>query len=58
MELHVWGEAFGLPSIDPECLAAISLLHHTVPRSEWSLIASNDVSVSPDCRSIYSRLAV
>ncbi|KAK7914792.1 hypothetical protein PG985_012495 [Apiospora marii] len=48
MELHVWGEAFGLPSIDPECLAAISYLHHAVPRSEWSLIASNDVSVSPD----------
>ncbi|KAK8103797.1 uncharacterized protein PG998_010830 [Apiospora kogelbergensis] len=48
MELHVWGEAFGLPSIDPECLAAISYLGYVVPQNEWSLIASNDVSVSPD----------
>ncbi|KAK8064779.1 Mitochondrial outer membrane translocase complex- Tom37/Metaxin [Apiospora phragmitis] len=48
MELHVWGEAFGLPSIDPECLAAISYLGHVVPQNNWSLVASNDVSISPD----------
>ncbi|KAK6860235.1 hypothetical protein PG995_003871 [Apiospora arundinis] len=48
MELHVWGEAFGLPSIDPECLAAISYLGYAVPQNAWSLVASNDVSVSPD----------
>ncbi|KAK8016478.1 Tom37 C-terminal domain-containing protein [Apiospora rasikravindrae] len=48
MELHVWGEAFGLPSIDPECLAAISYMGHVVPQKDWSVVASNDVSVSPD----------
>ncbi|KAI1852098.1 hypothetical protein JX266_002951 [Neoarthrinium moseri] len=47
-ELHVWGQAFGLPSIEPECLAALSYLGFAVPRGDWTLIASNDVSVTPD----------
>ncbi|KOS18398.1 Metaxin-like protein [Escovopsis weberi] len=45
--LHVWGPAFGLPSIDPECLAAITHLHNARPSSPWRLIPSNDPSVSP-----------
>ena len=48
LELHVWGAAFGLPSIDPECNAAIAYCAHVLPHDDWVLIASNDVSVSPD----------
>lgn len=48
MELHVWGPAFGLDSIDPECLGAIACFRHFVPREDWTLIASNDAAVSPD----------
>ncbi|XXH05450.1 hypothetical protein Hte_011877 [Hypoxylon texense] len=48
LELHVWGPAFGLDSIDPECLGAIACFRHFVPREDWSLIASNDAAVSPD----------
>ncbi|KAI1764086.1 outer mitochondrial membrane transport complex protein-domain-containing protein [Hypoxylon sp. FL1150] len=49
LELHVWGPAFGLDSIDPECLGAITCFRHCVPREDWTLIASNDAAVSPDC---------
>ncbi|RYP74015.1 hypothetical protein DL770_007678 [Monosporascus sp. CRB-9-2] len=48
LELHVWGPAFGLSSIDPECLAAIAYFAYVVPREDWALSASNDVSVCPD----------
>ncbi|KAI0409994.1 hypothetical protein F4802DRAFT_9963 [Xylaria palmicola] len=47
-QLHVWGPAFGLESIDAECLAAIAALRHVLPRDGWSVIASNDTSLSPD----------
>ncbi|KAI1153187.1 Tom37 C-terminal domain-containing protein [Nemania diffusa] len=47
-QLHVWGTAFGLESIDPECLAAIAAFRHIFPSDGWSLIASNDASLSPD----------
>lgn len=45
LELHVWGPAFGLPSIDAECLAAIAYLHTALPSSEWRLVPSNDPGV-------------
>ncbi|KAI1378837.1 Tom37 C-terminal domain-containing protein [Hypoxylon crocopeplum] len=48
LQLHVWGPAFGLDSIDPECLAAIACFRSFVPREDWTLIASNDATVSPD----------
>lgn len=48
MELHIWGPAFGLPSIDPECLAVLSFFDHAVPRGQWRLVASNDAAVNPD----------
>lgn len=48
LELYIWGPAFGLPSIEPECLAALSYLAYVVPRQDWILIAGNDVTVSPD----------
>jgi sorting and assembly machinery component 37 len=47
-KLHVWGPAFGLDSIDAECLAAITALRRTLSSGDWSLVASNDTSVSPD----------
>ena len=47
LELHIWGPAFALPSIEPQCLAAVVYLRQVVPRNEWVLIASNDDSVSP-----------
>ncbi|KAI0099248.1 hypothetical protein GGR51DRAFT_535990 [Nemania sp. FL0031] len=47
-QLHVWGPAFGLDSIDAECLAAIAAFRHILYPDEWSLIASNDTSLSPD----------
>ncbi|KAI0384258.1 Tom37 C-terminal domain-containing protein [Hypomontagnella monticulosa] len=50
LELHVWGPAFDLASIDPDCLAAIACFCHYVPREDWTLIASNDAAVSSDYR--------
>jgi sorting and assembly machinery component 37 len=47
LELHVWGPAFSLPSIDPQCLATIAYLVKAVPKDEWVLVASSDPSVSP-----------
>ncbi|KAL5397041.1 hypothetical protein PMIN06_000488 [Paraphaeosphaeria minitans] len=47
LELHTWGPAFGLPSIDPTCVAAIAYLNRTLPRDTWTLIADYDPSLSP-----------
>ncbi|KAJ6788640.1 hypothetical protein PWT90_10793 [Aphanocladium album] len=48
LELHVWGAVFGVPSIDPECIAAVTYLHNAIQdQSEWRIIPSNDASVSP-----------
>ena len=46
-ELHVWGPAFGLPSIDAECIATIAFFNRTIPRPEWILVANHDTSISP-----------
>ncbi|KAF4592382.1 Mitochondrial outer membrane translocase complex, Tom37/Metaxin [Ophiocordyceps camponoti-floridani] len=47
MELHVWGPAFGLASVDAECLAAIAYLGCAVGRGGWRLVACSDPSCSP-----------
>ncbi|PLN81101.1 Tom37 C-terminal domain-domain-containing protein [Aspergillus taichungensis] len=47
LELHVWGPAFSLPSIDPQCLATIAYFSLAVPKDAWVLVASSDPSVSP-----------
>ncbi|MCJ1230085.1 hypothetical protein MMC12_006756 [Toensbergia leucococca] len=47
LELHIWGPAFFLPSIDPQCLAALSYLTQGVPRNQWTLLASCDDTLSP-----------
>ncbi|KAK0632781.1 Tom37 C-terminal domain-containing protein [Immersiella caudata] len=45
LELHVWGPAFGLPSIDPESLAATALITQTLPRNQYQLIQSSPSAV-------------
>lgn len=47
LDIHVWGSAFDLPSIDPECLAIITYLHNASPTTPWRIIPSNDPSISP-----------
>ncbi|KAL8994601.1 MAG: hypothetical protein Q9188_007017 [Gyalolechia gomerana] len=47
LQLHVWGPAFGLPSLDPQCLAAIAYLSQAIPQAEWELIASSNPALSP-----------
>lgn len=44
-ELYVWGPAFGLPSIDAQCLAAIAYLSHS--NEDYLLVATNDPAESP-----------
>lgn len=43
MQLYVLGPAFGLPSIDPECLAAIALLQLYSPGG-WTLVPTHDLA--------------
>ncbi|CAK7269979.1 hypothetical protein SEPCBS119000_003852 [Sporothrix epigloea] len=45
-ELHIWGPAFGLPSIDPECLAAVTYLSAAAPRDTWTVVATSPSAVS------------
>ncbi|CAI7618704.1 unnamed protein product [Penicillium manginii] len=47
LQLHVWGPAFGLPSIDAQCLAAIAYCSLALPKDSWEVVASSDPSVSP-----------
>lgn len=48
LDLHIWGPAFGLPSIDPECVAAVAYLQAAASSSsDWRLIPSNDPSLAP-----------
>lgn len=45
LQLHVWGPAFGLPSIDAECLAAITYLAYAHPTRPWELVATSPSAV-------------
>ncbi|KAG0005176.1 hypothetical protein BGZ79_006514 [Entomortierella chlamydospora] len=45
-ELYIFGEAFGLPSIDPQCLALIAYLNIVLP-NEYTIVACNDAALSP-----------
>ncbi|MCJ1279083.1 hypothetical protein MMC21_006905 [Puttea exsequens] len=47
LELYVWGPAFSLPSIDPQCLATIAYFQLIVPAGSWILIASTDTTTPP-----------
>ncbi|KAL9125003.1 MAG: hypothetical protein Q9217_005738 [Psora testacea] len=46
LQLHIWGPAFTLPSIDPQCLAAVTYVAQTVPHGQWVLVASSDEGLS------------
>lgn len=46
-ELYIWGPAFGLPSIDPECLAATAYFKAALPPDQWILVSAYDPSWSP-----------
>ncbi|KAI2477668.1 mitochondrial import receptor protein [Pyrenophora tritici-repentis] len=45
LALHVWGPAFGLPSIEPECIATIAYCQRVIPRGQWTLVAEHDATV-------------
>ncbi|KAG0323761.1 metaxin 1 [Dissophora globulifera] len=45
-ELYIYGRAFGLPSIDPQCLALISYLS-IVSHQEYTIVECNDTGISP-----------
>ncbi|KAF9179097.1 hypothetical protein BGZ51_007246 [Haplosporangium sp. Z 767] len=45
-ELYIYGSAFGLPSIDPQCLALISYLS-MVSHQEYTIVECNDAGISP-----------
>ncbi|KAK5049456.1 hypothetical protein LTR84_004385 [Exophiala bonariae] len=47
LELHIWGPAFGLPSLDAQCLAAVCYLQRVLPIDAWALIPSNNLQISP-----------
>lgn len=47
LELYTWGPAFGLPSIDPECLATVVYLYRALPPEQWLLVMAHDASFSP-----------
>jgi sorting and assembly machinery component 37 len=47
LQLHVWGPAFGLPSIDADCLAAIAYLRRVLPRDEWVLVPTSEPARLP-----------
>ncbi|KAI9672178.1 MAG: hypothetical protein M1831_001992 [Alyxoria varia] len=43
-ELHIWPPAFSLPSIDAECIAAVTLLNQLLEPDDWTVIADHDPS--------------
>ncbi|KAK4208829.1 Tom37 C-terminal domain-containing protein [Rhypophila decipiens] len=45
LELYVWGPAFGLPSIDAECLGTIAYFTETLDETEYQLIQSSPSAV-------------
>jgi len=47
LELHIWGPAFGLPSLDAQCLAAVFYFQNSLPAGAWSLVPSSNPNVSP-----------
>jgi sorting and assembly machinery component 37 len=46
MKLHILGPAFGLPSIDAECVAAVALIERYTQGSSqaWALVASHEAA--------------
>lgn len=46
-ELHIWGPAFGVPSIEAQSLATVLYLLQSLPLTEWRLIPGSDPSIVP-----------
>lgn len=47
LELYIWGPAFGLPSIDASCLAAIAYLRICLPSDQFKIIPSSSPAANP-----------
>ncbi|KAF1834471.1 hypothetical protein BDW02DRAFT_498173 [Decorospora gaudefroyi] len=45
LQLHVWGPAFGLPSIEPECIATVAYCQRVLPSGQWSIVAEHKATV-------------
>ncbi len=55
LELHVWGPAFGLPSIDPESAAAIAYLKQSLRPEHYRLLQNSPSGVPTRMTSFSSR---
>ena len=44
LRLHVLGPAFGLPSIDADCIAAVALVKQNVRDGDWSIVPTHEQS--------------
>ena len=47
LEVYIWGPAFGLPSIDSDCLALVLFLQSRLLIEDYVLIPSNDPYANP-----------
>ncbi|KAI6374797.1 hypothetical protein MCOR25_003061 [Pyricularia grisea] len=45
LRLYVWGPAFGLPSLDAECLATIAYFQQNVRQGDYEIVASSPSAV-------------
>ena len=45
LELHIFGPAYSLPSIDPSCLATVAYMTRAVPRGCWVLVGSCELGL-------------
>jgi hypothetical protein len=55
LELHVWGPAFGLPSIEPECIATIAYCQRVIPKGEWTLVAEHNPTIGATGTELFDR---
>ncbi|TLD35677.1 Mitochondrial outer membrane translocase complex Tom37/Metaxin [Venturia nashicola] len=46
--LHIWGRLGDLPSIDPECIAALGCVIRNGSLDEWRVVTEHDPSLSPN----------
>ena len=54
LQLHIWGPAFGLPSIDPECLATIAFISQVLDSQTYTLVQSSPSAVPTSKYSLFS----
>ena len=56
LELHIWGPAFGLPSINAECIAATAYLKSVISIGDWVLVPNHDPSNTSNGKTQLNRL--